>query len=67
MLKAIVAAALVCVSFAAVDTAEARVCRNRHGQPYRCHKVFAPRINFKAHHPIKVTRCRSHNGKLGHC
>lgn len=67
MFKAIAAAMLVTVAAGSVMPAEARVCRNSHGSHFRCHKVVAPRINLKARHPIKVQRCRGHQGKFNNC
>jgi len=65
--KAIVAAALVCVSIAGLAPAEARVCRNSRDKHFHCHKVVAPRINLKAKHPVKIQRCRGHVGKFNNC
>jgi hypothetical protein len=63
MLKAIAAATLACTVLATAAPASAeRVCRNSHGKAFDCHKVVAPRVNFKAKHPIKVQRCRSNTG-----
>lgn len=67
MLKAIAAAALVCVSVASITPAEARVCRNSHGRRFHCHRVVAPRVNLKARHPVKVARCRGHIGRFNNC
>jgi hypothetical protein len=66
MFKAIAAAAIITV-LASAAPADARVCRNSHGRVFHCHKVLAPRINFKAKHPIKVTRCRGHTGRFNNC
>ena len=67
MFKAIAAAALVCASIAAAAPADARMCRNSHGQHFRCHKVLAPRINLRDKHPIKIARCRGHAGRFNNC
>ena len=67
MFKALSAALLVCTVAVSVERAEAKVCRNSHGKVFKCHGVVAPRINLKAHHPIKVVRCRGHVGKFNRC
>ncbi|WP_242137133.1 hypothetical protein [Sphingomonas sp. TREG-RG-20F-R18-01] len=67
MMKTFAAAILVTVAAASAMPAEARVCRNSHGRVFKCHKVVAPRINLKAHHPVKVERCRGHKGKFNNC
>ena len=67
MFKALTAAALVFAGVATALPAEARVCRNSHGKAFICHKVVAPRINFKAKHPIKLQRCRGHVGRYNNC
>ncbi len=67
MLKALTAAALICVSIAGSAPADARSCRNSHGKHFKCHKVIAPRINLKAKHPVKVQRCRGHVGRFNNC
>uniref|UniRef100_UPI0035C946F2 hypothetical protein n=1 Tax=uncultured Sphingomonas sp. TaxID=158754 RepID=UPI0035C946F2 len=68
-MKALAAALLVCASAVSVSApADAKVCRNSHGKVFKCHGVLAPRINLKAHHPVKVVRCRGHVGKFNrHC
>lgn len=67
MLKALTAAALICAGVASAVPADARMCRNSHGHMFRCHKVVAPRINLKAHHPVKIERCRGHVGRFNNC
>ena len=67
MLKAIAAAALVCVGIAGALPAEARVCRNSHGKRFHCHKVVAPRVNLHARHPVKIQRCRGRIGRFNNC
>jgi hypothetical protein len=67
MFRPIAAAALACMAFTSVVPADAHVCRNSHGHRFGCHKVFAPRINLKARHPIKIQRCRGHSGRFNNC
>lgn len=69
MIKTLTAAMLISVAtLGASAPAEAKVCRNSHGKVFKCHGVLAPRINLKAHHPVKVVRCRGHVGKFNrHC
>ncbi len=67
MWKSITAAALVGASILSVGPAEAKICRDSHGERFHCHHVFAPRINFHDRHPIKVIRCRGHVGRFNNC
>ena len=67
MFKTIAAVTLACVTLASAAPADARMCRNSHGHYFRCHKVIAPRINFKAKHPIKIQRCRGQHGRFNNC
>lgn len=67
MLKALAGAMLITVAGVGATPSDARVCRNSHGRHFKCHKVVAPRINLKAHHPVKIQRCRGHQGKFNNC